>query len=79
MTKISDYKAKRLQLVQEASGQLNADSQEMLDLAASDEQIAALIERLANPTTWAADQLSAISTLAVVTSSPRCCQRDRPT
>ena len=38
----------------------------MLDLAASDEQIAALIERLANPATPAAEQLSAISTLAVV-------------
>lgn len=64
MTKISDYNARRLQRVQEASGQLDSGAQEMLDLAGSDEQITALIELLANPATPAADQVSAISTLA---------------
>jgi hypothetical protein len=66
MTKISDYKARRLQRVQEASGPLDSGAQQMLDLAGSDEQIAALIELLANPATPAADQVSAISTLSAV-------------
>ncbi|CCV11604.1 hypothetical protein [Mesorhizobium sp. STM 4661] len=66
MTKISDYRDQLLQQVQKASDQLDAGTQEILDLAGSDEQIAALIERLANPATSAADQLSAIGTLTVV-------------
>lgn len=66
MTKISDYKAQLLQKVQEAGDQLDSGAQKMLDLAGSDEQIVALIERLANPATSVNDQLSAINTLGVV-------------
>jgi hypothetical protein len=66
MTKISDYKAQLLQGVQKAGGQLDPGAQELLDVAGSDERIAALIRRLANPATPAADQLSALNTLATV-------------
>ena len=66
MTKISDYKGQLLQKVQESSDQLDAGAQSMLDLAASDEQIAELIELLANPATRVADQLSALNNLGVV-------------
>jgi hypothetical protein len=66
MTKISDYKAQLLRQVQEASDQLDPGAQKMLDVAGSDEQIAALIRRLANPATPVADQLSALNTLGVV-------------
>jgi hypothetical protein len=66
MTKISDYKAQLLQQVEKASDQLNSGTQEILDLAGSDEQIDALIKRLKDPATPAAEQISAISTLAAV-------------
>ena len=66
MTKISDYKAQLLQQVQEAGDQLDSGAQKMLDLAGSDEQIAELIKRLADPATPAADQLSALNSLGVV-------------
>jgi hypothetical protein len=66
MTKISNYKAQILRQVQEASDQMDSGSQSMLDLATSDERIAALIERLVDPATPAADQLSAIKNLGVV-------------
>lgn len=68
MTKISDYKAQLLQQVQTASGQLDPGALKMLHLAASDEQIAALIKRLANPATPVADQLSALKDLGVVSN-----------
>jgi HEAT repeat protein len=66
MTKISDYKAQLLQQVEKASDQLDSGTQEILDLAGSDEQIYALIKRLEDPATPAAEQISAISTLGVV-------------
>jgi hypothetical protein len=66
MTTISDYKAQLLQRVQKAGDQPDSGAQEMLDLAGSDEQIAALIALLANPATPAADKVSAIGTLAAV-------------
>lgn len=66
MTKVSNYKAQVLGQLQEASDQMDSGSQRMLDLAASDEGIAALIERLVDPATPAADQLSAIKNLSVV-------------
>lgn len=66
MTKISDYKAQLLAQVEKASGQLDAGTQDILDLAGSEEQIAALIKQLADPATPVADQLSALSKLGVV-------------
>jgi hypothetical protein len=66
MTKISDYKAQRLQQVQKASDQLDSGPQRMLDVAGSDQQISALIKRLADPATPAAEQVNAITTLNVV-------------
>jgi hypothetical protein len=66
MTKISDYKAQLLQRVQEASDNLGPGAQKMLDVAGSDEQIDALIKSLKNPTTTVTEQLSALSTLGVV-------------
>ena len=66
MTKISDYKAQLLQQVQEGSDQLGSGAQKMLDVAGSDEQIDALIKLLKNPATPVAEQLSALTTLGVV-------------
>jgi len=68
MSKISDYKAQRLGQVQEASGQSGSSARRMLDLATSDEQIGALIARLADPATPAAEQLSAMTKLNVVSN-----------
>jgi len=66
MTKISDYKARLLQQVQEASDKLGSGGQKMLDVAGSDEQIDALIALLKNPATPVAEQLHALNTLGVV-------------
>jgi hypothetical protein len=66
MTRISDYKAQLLQQVQESSDQLGSGGQKMLDVAGSDEQIDTLIALLKNPATPVAEQLSALSTLGVV-------------
>jgi hypothetical protein len=66
MTKISDYKARLLQQVQEASDKLGSGGQKMLDVAGSDEQIDALIRLLKDPATPVAEQLSALNTLGVV-------------
>jgi hypothetical protein len=68
MTMISDYKAQLLQQVQQASGQLDPGAQKMLDVAGSDDQIAALIKRLNDPATPAAEQLGAMNTLDVVSN-----------
>jgi HEAT repeat protein len=66
MTKISDYKARLLQQVQESSDKLGSGGQKMLDVAGSDEQIDALIALLKNPATPVAEQLRALNTLGIV-------------
>jgi len=66
MGKISDYKAKLLAQVQEASDPVESGAQKMLDLAASDEKMAALIQRLEDPDSSPADKLNAIKTLNIV-------------
>ncbi len=66
MSKVSDYKARLLGEVQAASSFSDPGTLKMLDLAASDGQIEALIKRLADPATPAAEQIRAITTLNVV-------------
>ncbi|MDF0498940.1 HEAT repeat domain-containing protein [Bradyrhizobium yuanmingense] len=71
MTSISDYKAQILQKVQEAhkaSDPLNPDARKILDVAGSEDQIADLIKRLADPATPVSEQLSALNTLGVVSN-----------
>lgn len=67
MTKISDYKAELLQRVQAAASEkLGSGTEQLLDLAESDNKIMALIERLADPATSAVDQINAMNTLSAV-------------
>jgi hypothetical protein len=66
MTSTSDYKARLLQRVQSAAGQPDPGAKAMLDLAGSDDQIAALIKLLEKPATPAADKVDAIGTLSAV-------------
>ncbi len=66
MTRISDYKARRLKQVQEASTPLPSDANKMLELAGSDELIKGLIDKLLKPDTPPADQLSAMNALGAV-------------
>lgn len=68
MTKISDYKAQLMEQVQKAGDPLGSGARKILDMAGSEGQIAALIKRLEDPATPAAEQLSALNTLAVVTN-----------
>jgi hypothetical protein len=68
MTTISDYKAQLLQQVQKASGQLDSGAQKILDVAASEGQIAALIKRLTDPATPVAELRSALNTLGIVSN-----------
>lgn len=65
MSKISDYGDRLLKQVQQASSTPDPGGRTLLDLAASDDQIAALIRRLADPATPAAEQLSAINKLNI--------------